>query len=479
MDKFFKLKENGTTVRTEVLAGLTTFFAMSYILFVNPEMLSQTGMPAQGVFLATIIGTVAGTLMMALYANIPYAQAPGMGLNAFFTYTVVFALGYTWQEALAMVFLCGIISIVVTLTKVRTIIIHAIPESLKYAISGGIGIFLAYIGVKKAGLLKFSIDPGTYSVTGKGADKAQAAITANGMATPGLVDFNNPAVLVALFGIFITIFFVLKRVRGGIVLSIAATTIVAILVGVVDLSKINFASNNIGAAVQDLGKIFGAALGKNGLLALFAEPSRIPEVLLAILAFSLTDIFDNIGTLISTGRKAGIFNIADEEAAKDSSGLQTKMDKALFSDMVGTTIGAIAGTSNVTTYVESAAGIEAGGRTGLTALVVAALFAVSSFFSPLLAIVPTVAVAPILIIVGMMMLSSMKDIEWDDLSEAVPAFFTSVFMGFTYSITHGIAAGFIMYAFVKIIKGEAKEVHPIIWVLDVLFILNFISLALA
>ena len=476
MDKLFKLKENGTTVRTEVLAGLTTFFAMSYILFVNPEMLSQTGMPAQGVFLATIIGTVAGTLMMALYANIPYAQAPGMGLNAFFTYTVVFALGYTWQEALAMVFLCGIISIVVTLTKVRTIIIHAIPESLKYAISGGIGIFLAYIGVKKAGLLKFSIDPGTYSVTGKSADKAQAAITANGMATPGLVDFNNPAVLVALFGIFITIFFVLKRVRGGIVLSISATTIVAILV---DLSKINFSSNNIGAAVQDLGKIFGAALGKNGLLALFAKPSRIPEVLLAILAFSLTDIFDNIGTLISTGRKAGIFNIADEEAAKDSSGLQTKMDKALFSDMVGTTIGAIAGTSNVTTYVESAAGIEAGGRTGLTALVVAALFAVSSFFSPLLAIVPTVAVAPILIIVGLMMLSSMKDIEWDDLSEAVPAFFTSVFMGFTYSITHGIAAGFIMYAFVKIIKGEAKEVHPIIWVLDVLFILNFISLALA
>ena len=202
-------------------------------------------------------------------------------------------------------------------------------------------------------------------------------------------------------------------------------------------------------------------------------------MLLAILAFSLTDIFDNIGTLISTGRKAGIFNIADEEAAKDSSGLQTKMDKALFSDMVGTTIGAIAGTSNVTTYVESAAGIEAGGRTGLTALVVAALFAVSSFFSPLLAIVPTVAVAPILIIVGIMMLSSMKDIEWDDLSEAVPAFFTSIFMGFTYSITHGIAVGFIMYTFVKIIKGEAKEVHPIIWVLDALFILNFISLALA
>ena len=220
-------------------------------------------------------------------------------------------------------------------------------------------------------------------------------------------------------------------------------------------------------------------MGSKGLGALFANPARIPEVLLAILAFSLTDIFDNIGTLISTGRKAGIFNIADEEAAKDSSGLQTKMDKALFSDMVGTTVGAIAGTSNVTTYVESAAGIEAGGRTGLTALVVAILFAIASFFSPLLAIVPTVAVAPILIIVGIMMLASMKNIRWDDMAEAIPAFFTSIFMGFTYSITHGITAGFIMYALVKVIKGQAKEVHPIIWVLDILFILNFVSLALA
>ncbi|KXT88175.1 NCS2 family permease [Streptococcus oralis] len=478
MDKLFKLKENGTDVRTEVLAGLTTFFAMSYILFVNPEMLSQTGMPVQGVFLATIIGTVAGTLMMAFYANIPYAQAPGMGLNAFFTYTVVFALGYTWQEALAMVFLCGVISIIVTLTKVRTIIIHAIPETLKHAISAGIGVFLAYIGIKKAGLLKFSIDPGTYTVAGTGADQGQAAITANGMATPGLVDFNNPAVLVALFGIIITIFFVLKRVRGGIILSIAATTLVAIAVGVVDLGSVNFASNNLGAAINDLKTIFGAALGSEGLGALFSDASRIPEVLMAILAFSLTDIFDNIGTLISTGRKAGIFNVADEEAAKDSAGLQTKMDKALFSDMVGTTIGAVAGTSNVTTYVESAAGIEAGGRTGLTALVVAILFAVASFFSPLLAIVPTVAVAPILIIVGIMMLASLKDIDWHDLSEAVPAFFTSIFMGFSYSITQGIAIGFLTYTLTKIIKGQAKEVHAMIWILDVLFILNYISMAI-
>ena len=430
MEKFFKLKENKTTVRTEVLAGITTFFAMSYILFVNPSILSQTGMPSQGVFLATIIGSIAGTLMMGLYANIPYAMAPGMGLNAFFTYTVVFSLGYTWQEALAMVFICGIISIIITLTRVRRMIIDEIPNSLKKAISAGIGIFLTYIGLKNAGLLNFAIDPGTYSVSGKGAAKGLASITANSSATPSLVNFNNPAVLVAVIGIIITAFFIIKNIKGGVILSIIVTTVIALLAGVVDLSKIDFSANNPVAAVKDLGTIFGAALGNKGLGALFSD-----------------------------------------------AGLQNKMDKALFSDMVGTTVGAVAGTSNVTTFVESAAGIGAGGRTGLTAVVVALLFAVSSFFSPLLAIVPTQATAAVLLIVGIMMLSSLKDIEWSDMSQAIPAFFATVFMGLAYSITQGIATGFLFYTFSKLIKKEAKDIHPIIWVLDVLFILNFISLA--
>lgn len=473
LEKLFKLKENGTDVRTEVLAGLTTFFAMSYILFVNPQMLAQTGMPAQGVFLATIIGAIAGTLMMAFYANLPYAQAPGMGLNAFFTFTVVFGLGYSWQEALAMVFICGIISLIITLTNVRKMIIESIPNSLRAAISSGIGVFLAYVGIKNAGLLKFSIDPGTYTVAGEGADKAQAAITASSAAVPGLVNFNSPAVLVALAGLAITIFFVIRGTKAGIILSILTTTILAIVVGLVDLSSIDFASNHIGTAVNDLGKIFGAALGSEGLGALFSNTARIPQTLMAILAFSLTDIFDTIGTLIGTGEKVGIV------ATNGENHQSVKLDKALYSDLIGTSIGAIAGTSNVTTYVESAAGIGAGGRTGLTALVVAICFAISSLFSPLLAIVPTSATAPILIIVGIMMLSSLKNIHWDDLSEAVPAFFTSIFMGFSYSITNGIAAGFIVYTVTKVVKGQAKEVHPMIWILDALFILNFISMALS
>lgn len=472
MDKFFKLTEKGTDVRTEVLAGLTTFFAMSYILFVNPAMLAQTGMPKQGVFLATIIGAVAGTLMMAFFANLPYAQAPGMGLNAFFTFTVVFALGYTWQEALAMVFICGIISLIITLTKVRKMIIESIPGSLRAAISAGIGVFLAYVGIKNAGLLKFSIDPGNYTVAGKGADKAAAAITANSAATPGLVDFNNPAVLVALVGLAITIFFIVKNIKGGVILSILVTTVVAILVGLVDLSAIDFGQNNIGTAVSELGQIFGVAVGPKGLGVLLADSARWPQTFMAILAFSLTDIFDTIGTLIGTGEKVGIVATSGEN--HESEGL----DKALYSDLIGTSIGAIAGTSNVTTYVESAAGIGAGGRTGLTALVVAICFAVSSFFSPLLAIVPNAATAPILIIVGIMMLASLKNIHWDDMAEAIPAFFTSIFMGFAYSITHGIAAGFITYTLVKIFKGQAKDVHSMIWILDLLFILNFINLAL-
>ncbi len=472
MDKFFKLTEKGTDVRTEVLAGLTTFFAMSYILFVNPAMLAQTGMPKQGVFLATIIGAVAGTLMMAFFANLPYAQAPGMGLNAFFTFTVVFALGYTWQEALAMVFICGIISLIITLTKVRKMIIESIPGSLRAAISAGIGVFLAYVGIKNAGLLKFSIDPGNYTVAGKGADKAAAAITANSAATPGLVDFNNPAVIVALVGLAITIFFIVKNIKGGVILSILVTTVVAILVGLVDLSAIDFGQNNIGTAVSELGQIFGVAVGPKGLGALLADSGRWPQTFMAILAFSLTDIFDTIGTLIGTGEKVGIVATSGEN--HESEGL----DKALYSDLIGTSIGAIAGTSNVTTYVESAAGIGAGGRTGLTALVVAICFAVSSFFSPLLAIVPNAATAPILIIVGIMMLASLKNIHWDDMAEAIPAFFTSIFMGFAYSITHGIAAGFITYTLVKIFKGQTKDVHSMIWILDLLFILNFVNLAL-
>ena len=478
MDKFFKLKESGTTVSREIMAGLTTFFAMSYILFVNPDMLSKTGMPYQAVFLATIIASVIGTLIMGLFANVPYAQAPGIGLNAFFTFTVVFGLGYSWQEALAMVFICGIINILITVTKIRKMIIKAIPESIQHAIGGGIGVFIAYIGIKNAGLLKFTLDPGTYTVVGKGADKGKATIEGAASAVPALVNFNQPAVLVALIGIAITAILVVKNVKGAILISIVATTVLAIFAGVVDLSAIDFKANSLGSAFNELGDTFGAAFSHKGMGTLFSDSAKIPQVLMTILAFSLSDTFDTIGTFIGTGRRSGIFSEEDEASLENGSGFSSKMDKALFADATATSIGAIFGTSNTTTYVESAAGIGAGGRTGLTSVVTAICFILSSVLLPFISIVPSAATAPVLIIVGVMMLGSFKDINWTDLEEAIPAFFASIFMGLAYSISYGIAAGFIFFAITKVVTGKAKEVSPIIWVVNFLFILNFIILAI-
>lgn len=471
MNKFFKLEENGTTVSREIMAGITTFFAMSYILFVNPDVLGSTGMPVQAVFLATILASIAGSVAIGLIANVPYALAPGMGINAFFAYTVVLSLGYTWQEALAMVFICGIVNILITFTSIRKAIVLGIPESLQHAIGGGIGIFIAYIGIKNAGILEFIASPDTYT-------NNHGTITADSTIVPGLVKFNDPGVLIALVGILVTMFFVLRKWKAGILLSIAVTTILALLTGVtkVDMATL-FADNNLGTAIHEMGTTFGAAFGPKGFGSLFSDSSRIIEVLMTILAFSLTSIFDPIGTFIGTGRSTGIFSEQDFVDMANSKGFSSKMDKALFADMIATPIGAIFGTSNTTVYVESAAGIGAGGRTGLTSIVVAVMFAISSLFLPLLAIVPTQATAPILIIVGMMMLSSFKEINWSELSEAIPAFFASVFMGLGYSISYGIAAGFITYIFAKLFTGKVKEVKPIIWVVAILFALNFAVLA--
>ena len=476
MEKFFKLKENKTTVSTEVMAGVTTFFAMSYILFVNPSILSASGMPFQAVFLATIIASVIGTLVMGLFANVPYAQAPGMGLNAFFTFTVVFGLGYSWQQALAMVFICGVINILITITKIRKLIIHAIPESMQHAIGGGIGIFVAYVGLKNANLLSFSAD--TAAVTGSTVDgDTIVSASFNGGIVPALANFNNAPVILAIIGLVLTTLLVVKNVRGAIIIGILGTTIIGILMGVVDLSTIDWQGNSLGSSINELGTTFGAAFGPEGMGSLFSDSAKIPQVIMTIIAFSLSDTFDTIGTFIGTGRRTGIFSQKDEEALEDSKGFNTKMDKALFADAIATSIGAIFGTSNTTTYVESAAGIGAGGRTGLTSVVVAALFAISSFFSPLISVVPAQATAPALILVGVMMLASFADINWSDLEEAVPAFFASIFMGLCYSISYGIAAGFIFYAIVKVVKGNFREVSPILWVVNILFILNFIILA--
>ncbi|MFT4145239.1 MAG: NCS2 family permease, partial [Mobilitalea sp.] len=404
MEKFFKLKEHGTTVSTEVIAGLTTFFAMAYIIFVNPQMLSQRALDASGqvvyelipygaVFLATIIAAVIGTLVMGLFANVPYAQAPGMGLNAFFVYTVVYALGFSWKQALAMVFLCGVINIIITVTKLRKLIIKAIPTSLQHAIGGGIGVFIAYIGIKDAGLLSFTSDPGKYALLDSGT------VIANSSAVPALVKLNEASVLLALIGIVITFILLVKKVKGSIFISIVVTTIIGIPMGVVDLSNIG-ATTGLSESFTALGTTFGAAFGKEGLLSFFDDPAKIPLILMTIFAFSLSDTFDTIGTFIGTGRRSGIFDANDEKALESGSGFKSKMDKALFADSIATSVGAVFGTSNTTTYVESAAGIEAGGRTGLTAVVTAICFLLSIFAAPIVGIVPMAATAPALIAVG-------------------------------------------------------------------------------
>ena len=450
MEKFFKLKENGTKVSTEIMAGITTFFAMAYIIAVNPSILSQAGMEWGAVFLATIIASIIGTLVMGLGANVPYAQAPGMGLNAFFVYTVCFGLGFTWQQALSMVFICGLLNIIITVTKIRKYIIKAIPHSLQNAIGGGIGVFVAYIGLLNVGIINF------------------------GGGVPALSTLNQPVFWLFLIGLVLTVVLLVLKVKGAILISIIATALIGIPMGVtVAAEAVSFSE-----ACAALPTTFGAIFTSAGIPSLFADAAKIPLVLITIFAFSLSDTFDTIGTFIGTGRRSGIFSEEDELAMDKSTGFKSKMDKALFADATATSIGAIFGTSNTTTYVESAAGIGAGGRTGLTRVVVAICFALSAFLATFVSAIPSAATAPALIVVGVMMLSSFAEIKWTEFDEAVPAFFAGVFMSLCYSISYGIAAGFIFYCLVKIVKKKASEIHPILWVATGLFILNFVLLAI-
>ncbi|MBS1411890.1 MAG: NCS2 family permease [Christensenellaceae bacterium] len=450
MERFFKLKQNGTTVGREVIAGLTTFFAMAYIIVVNPNMLAQTGMQWGAVFLATIIASVIGTLIMGLVANVPYAQAPGMGLNSFFTFTVCFTLGFTWQQALSMVFICGLINILITVTKLRKYIIKSIPRSLQNAIGGGIGIFVAYIGLLNIGIISF--DAGV----------------------PAMATLNQPALWLFLIGLALTVILLICKVKGAILIGIVATALIGIPMGVTTThDTISFTE-----ACSQLPQTFGAIFTSEGLGSLFTDVSKLPLVLITIFSFSISDTFDTIGTFIGTGRRTGIFSDEDEQAMNTAPGFKSKMDKALFADATATSIGAIFGTSNTTTYVESAAGIGAGGRTGLTSVVVSLCFIISAFLATFVSAIPSAATAPALVAVGIMMMSSFKEIQWDNLEEAIPAFFAGIFMALCYSISYGIAAGFIFYCITKICKGKIKEIHPILWVVTVLFILNFVLLAL-
>ena len=449
MEHFFKLKENGTTVSTEITAGLTTFFTMAYIIIVNPTLLSQAGMEWGAVFLATIIASIIGTLIMGLVANVPYAQAPGMGMNAFFVYTVCFNLGFTWQQALSMVFICGLINLLITVTKLRKSIIGAIPPSLQNAIGGGIGVFVAYLGLLNVGMITFE------------------------SGVPAIATLNEPVLWLFLFGLVLTIVLLVCNVKGAILIGIVVSAVVGIPMGVTTTSD----TVSFSEACAALPTTFLAIFTPEGFPSLFADAARLPLAIITIFAFSISDTFDTIGTFIGTGRRAGIFSEEDEKAMENQPGFKSKMDRALFADATATSIGALFGTSNTTTFVESASGIGAGGRTGLTSVVVAICFAVSAFLASFVSAIPMAATAPALVVVGVMMLSAFKEINWEDFSEAVPAFFAGLFMALCYSISYGIAFGFISYCVVRICRREAGKVHPIIWAASILFILNFVLLA--
>ncbi len=454
MKDFFKLQEAGTNVRREIVAGLTTFFTMAYIIFVNPNMLSETGMSWEGVFVATCLAAAVGTLIMALFANVPYAVAPGMGLNALFAYTVCLAGGFTWKQALAMVFICGLINIVITVTKLRKSIVKSIPESLQNAIGGGIGLFIAYLGFNNAALISFT---GAYPSV-----------------TPGMQPLNTPSLVLAVIGLMIIVILMVMQVKGAILIGIVATTIIGIPMGVTQIPSSIFSDSGTWTGFREVAFAF---FGGDGFVSLFSDPAKIPFVIVTIFSMCLSDTFDSIGTFIGTGRKSGIFD-AEDEKALEGSGFKSRLDKALVADSFATSIGALFGTSNATTYVESSAGIAAGGRTGLTSLVTAIMFLICLPFAGLIGMVPGAATSPALIVVGILMVEPFAKIKWTDFSEAVPAFFTVAVMSFTYGITNGIAAGFIMYCITLICTKRAKDIHPIIAGASILFIVDIILKAI-
>lgn len=447
LEKLFKLKDNKTKISTELIAGMTTFMAMSYIIFVNPLILSLTGMDYNSVYVATILASMLGTLVLGLVANVPYVQSAGLGLNALFTYTICGTMGFTWQQGLAMVFICGVINVLLTLTSVRKKVIKAIPEFMQEAITVGIGLFITYIGIKSAGLIEFSV-----------------AATTNGMAAasdvvPQLATFSTAEVILALIGIVVTTVLVSRKVKNSYLLSILVTTVIGLFMGVTKLP--DFSNYSVIPSISD-------TFMKLDFGGLFTAKAGLVVVIMTIFTLVISDLFDTIGTFIGTGKKSGIFKI-DEEG-----NMPKNLEKALVCDSSTTIIGSLLGTSNVTTYVESSVGIEAGGRTGLTAVSAALCFGVSLFLAPLVEMVPMAAIAPILMFVGISMIENVVKIDWKDMLIAIPAFFIIVMMPLSYSITTGIQFGFILYVIVNLVNGKGKDVSPMIYLFTLLFIIDFI-----
>jgi adenine/guanine/hypoxanthine permease len=427
LEKYFSLKQNNTTVRTEILAGLTTFMTMAYILAVNPDILSATGMDKNALFTATALSALIATLFMALIAKLPFALAPGMGLNAFFAFTVVLGMGHTWQFALTAVFLEGIIFLLLTFFNIRELIVNSIPISLKHAISAGIGLFIAFIGLQNAGI-----------------------IVNNDAVLVGLGKMGSPAVLIALGGIVLTAVLLALKVKGALLIGIFAATMAGLPFGVTKMPE-----GSLVTAPPSLEPIFF----KFEFSQIFTF-----DMMIVLFTFLFVDMFDTVGTLVGVSSKAGML---------DKDGKVPRVKQALFADAIGTTAGAILGTSTVTTYVESASGVAEGGKTGLTSLSTAALFGIALFLAPVFLMVPAAATAPALVLVGFFMMTPILNINFNDYTESIPAFIAIIIMPLTYSIAEGIVFGMLSYVLLKLLTGKTKDLTIVMVVLAVLFILKF------
>lgn len=439
MKRYFQFEELGTNYKREFIGGLTTFLSMAYILFVNPDVLSLSSIPdlpeemrmnKEAVFTATALAAAFGSLFMGIVARYPLALAPGMGLNAFFAFTVVLGMGVKWETALAGVLMSGIIFAILTLTGIREIIINAIPAELKYAVAAGIGLFIAFIGFQNAGI-----------------------VVNNDATLVGIGDLTKGTTLLAIFGVFITVILMVRRINGAVFFGMLLTTIVGIIFGLINLPT------QVVGAVPSLEPTFGVAITH------FGDIFTV-QLIPVVLTFLFVDFFDNAGTLLAVANQAKL--VKNDKLPRAG--------RALFSDSAATIVGSILGTSTVTSYIESSAGVSAGARSGFSAVVTAVLFILALFFSPLLGVVTPSVTAPALIIVGVLMVASLKNIEWDRFEVAVPAFLTMFAMPLTYSIATGIAIGFIFYPITMIMKGKAKEIHPIIYGMFVIFIMYFVFL---
>lgn len=452
MENFFKLKEHGTDVKTEIIAGLTTFMTMAYILAVNPSILGATGMDTGAIFTATALASAIGSFCMALFANLPFVLSAGMGLNAYFAYTVVLGMGYSWEVALTAVFVEGIIFIILSLTNVREAIFNAIPASLKVAVSVGIGLFITFIGLQNAHIV---VDGSTLV----------GLFSFNGSVKAGTFQSEGITVVLALIGLLITAFLVIKNVKGNILLGILITWVLGILCQLTGLYVPNAEAGFY--SLIPSGIISAPASVAPTLFKMDFSAIASLNFVVVVFAFLFVDIFDTLGTLIGCATKA---NMLDKE------GKLPGIKGALMADAVGTTVGACLGTSTITTFVESSSGIAEGGRTGLTSVVSGLLFILALFFSPVFLAIPSFATAPALIVVGFFMMQSVAKINWSDMLEAIPAFICIFAMPFMYSISEGISFGVISFVVLNAVTGKAKKITPLMWVLAVLFILKYIFL---